>query len=174
VSSSERKIKTAALQFITALVLVLGLLGYEGYPLLSDPPETVEIYDIYEGLEEFINYSRNRPKKSYFVKVQGLSALVWPTNDEAVIKRLRKTRHNSMLRLVLEKQLSTNRRHKPDHYYRAVAIYANNRIYDHQSDPLGWKRQGFKQLVWVMSGLLGMFGVGLYQDARKQPAPETT
>ena len=162
--------KTAAFQFSAALVLVLGLLGLEGYPLLSDPPETVEIYGIYDGVEEVINHNRRGSSKSYYVKVRGLSAPVWPTGDKAVIKRLRKTRHNTMLRLVLEKQLSTNRRHKPDHYYRAVAIYANNRIYDHRNDPMDRKRKRFKQLALVMLGLLGLFGFSLYQNTQNRPA----
>lgn len=170
--SPEKKIKAAAFQFTAALVLVLGLLGYQGYPLLSDPPETVEIYGIYDGLEEFINHSRRSTYKSYYVKVRGLSALVWPTDDEAVVKRLRKTKRNTMLRLVLEKRLSTNGRHKPEHYYRAVAIYANNRIYDHQHDSLGRKQERFKQFALVTLGLLGLFGFMLYQSTKDRPEPE--
>lgn len=170
-SPSAPAIKNAKLQFVGALILVLGLLAYEGYPLLSAPPETVEIYGIYEDLVEFTHHRRHGTTKTYYIKVRDLAALVLPINDKEVITRLRKTRFNTMLRLVLEKSPKERWTGKPDKYYRAVAIYSNNRIYDFQDDAQARHRKAYKQLAIVMFILLSLFGLILYNSSKPQPNP---
>lgn len=94
-----------------------------------------------------------------------------PVNDDEVITRLRKTRFNSMLTLVLEKSSRKRWRGRPDTYYQAVAIYANNRIYDYQDDPLARHRKAYKQLVMVMLGLLSLFSLILYNSSKSKSKP---
>lgn len=167
-SPSALTVRSAKLKFISALIFVLGLLAYEGYPLLSAPPETVEIYGVYEDLVSFTHHR----KKIYYIKIRGLAALVMPVNDEEVITRLRKTRFNSTLKLVLEKSPKKRLLGKPNNYLRAVAIYSNNRIYDFHNDWQTRHEKAYKQLVIVMLSLLSLFGLILYNSSQRQPNPK--
>jgi len=168
VSAPAPNVRSAKFKFISALVFVLGFLAYEGYPLLSAPPETVEIYGVYEDLVTFIHHR----KKVYYIKIRDLPALVMPVNDAEVITRLRKTRFNSTLKLVLEKSPKKRLLDKPDNYYRAVAIYSNNRIYDFRNDWRARRIKAYKQLVIVMLSLLSLFGLILYSSSKRQPNPK--
>lgn len=164
----ELDIKETKKIFAITLILVLALLAHQGYPLLLEPPETVELLGVYEGIEEIINYSKTGSSKSYYLKIRGLDALVWPTNDKQIISRLRRTHHNNILKLVLEKEPRTRWFGKPERYYRAVAIYANNRIYDHQKDPLAGDRKQFKHAAIILSICLALFGLSLHMIRLEQ------
>lgn len=156
------------LKLISTLVFVLGLLAYEGYQLRSTPPETVELYGIYEDLLSFTHHK----KKVHYIKIRGLPALVMPVNDDEVITRLRNTRFNSTLKLVLEKSPQKRLLGKPDKYYRAVAIYSNNRIYDFRDDWQARHNKAYKKLLIVMLSLLSLFCLILYKSSKRQTNPK--
>jgi hypothetical protein len=69
----------------------------------------------------------------YFVRLKGSNILVLPKNDASTLKRLKRLRPGTALRITQEVSRRRLFFREPRSYYRATAIYANNKIFDEKA-----------------------------------------
>jgi len=136
----------------------LLLACHSGYRLLAPPAPTDEMFGIYDGLIK----KRVRTGKSstviYYIKLKDTPSLIRPDNDDRTIQRLKRTRYGSGLWITKKTKLSTPRA-EPAHY-RAIALYSNNKIYDHrdtqEADRRSTKRTLIKALAVFVASILAL------------------
>ncbi len=129
-----------------------------GYRLLAPPAPTVEMFGIYDGLLKERVSSGKSSKVVHYIKLKDTPSLIRPDNDERTIQRLKRTRYGSGLWITMETKLSKPWA-EPAHY-RAIALYSNNKIYDHrdtrEADRRSTQRHLIKALAVFVASILAL------------------